>query len=89
MCFSATADVAVGAALAPIAVLPHREVRHRRELPFALLPTVFAVRQFIEAFIWTRQDGSPPSSLTHLAVLTYLFIAFPLLPTRVPLGGCC
>ena len=86
MCFSATADLAVGAALTPIAVLSLREVKHPREVPFALLPTVFAVHQFIEAFIWANQHKSTPSSLTHVAVSAYVVIAFPLLPTLVPLS---
>ncbi len=45
MCFSLQADLVAGAALVPIAVLSLREVRTRRELPFALLPALFCVHQ--------------------------------------------
>lgn len=84
MCFSATADLAVGAALVPVAVATLREVRHRRELPFALLPAVFAVHQLIEAAIWPT--ANMPPGVVHAATLAYVFIAFPLLPTLVPVA---
>jgi hypothetical protein len=82
MCFSITADLVVGAALVPVAVATLREVRHWREVPFALLPTVFAVHQFIEAAVWP--DGMFSAGLVHLATRAYVFIALPLLPALVP-----
>jgi hypothetical protein len=84
MCFSPTADLAVGVALVPVAVLTLREVRRWREVPFAILPTVFAGHQLIEAAIWPGTPVSP--FVVHIAVLAYLFIAMPLLPTLVPLA---
>jgi hypothetical protein len=86
MCFSLTADLSAGIALIPVAVLSLREVKHRRELLFALLPTVFAVHQLIEAAIWAGQDGDISTEAAHLAVFAYLFIALPLLPTLFPLS---
>lgn len=86
MCFSLTADLVVGIALLPVAVLSLREVKHRRELLFALLPTVFAVHQLIEAAIWLRQDGDISAGAAHLAVFAYLLIALPMLPTLFPLS---
>jgi hypothetical protein len=86
MCFSATADLVVGAALVPVAVASLHEVRHRRELPFALLPTIFAVHQFLEAAVWGGQEGHVPDGLAHVALLAYLFIAYPLLPTLIPVA---
>jgi hypothetical protein len=88
MCFSATADLAVGAALVPIAVASLREVRHRRELPFALLPTVFAIHQFVEALVWAGQEGNVPSGIAEVPMRAYLFIAYPLLPTLIPVQCC-
>jgi len=86
MCFSVTADLAVGAALVPVAAVTLREVMHWRELPFALLPAVFAVHQFLEAVVWAGQDGRVSAGAAHLAMIAYLFIALPLLPTLVPLA---
>ncbi|MDR3665106.1 MAG: hypothetical protein P4L86_32765 [Mycobacterium sp.] len=86
MCFSATADLVVGVALLPVAALALREVKHWREVPFALLPTVFAVHQFIEAAIWAGQGGNVSAGVAHFAILAYLVIALPLLPTYIPLS---
>ncbi|BCZ25153.1 DUF6629 domain-containing protein [Mycobacterium senriense] len=82
MCFSITADLVVGTALVPVAVATLREVKHWREVPFALLPTIFAVHQFIEAAVWPNGVVSP--GLAHLAMRAYVFIALPLLPALVP-----
>jgi hypothetical protein len=84
MCFSATADLVVGAALIPVAIASLREVRHSRELPFALLPMLFAVHQFVEAAVWAGQDGEVSSGAAEVAMRAYLFIAYPLLPTLIP-----
>ncbi|WP_234787270.1 DUF6629 family protein [Mycolicibacter sinensis] len=81
-----TADLVAGTALLPVAALSLREVKAARELPFALLPTVFAVHQFIEAAVWAHQDRDLSAGLGHLAVLAYLLIALPLLPTLVPVS---
>lgn len=86
MCFSVTADLVVGTALLPVAVLSLREVRCRRELPFALLPTVFAVHQLIEAVVWARLSGNVSAEVGAAAVLAYVLIALPLLPTLLPLS---
>ena len=72
----------MGTALVPVAVVTLREVKHWREVPFALLPTVFAVHQFIEAAVWPNGAVSP--GLAHLAIRAYVFIALPLLPALVP-----
>jgi len=86
MCFSMTADLVAGTALLPVAALSLREVKHWRELPFALLPMIFALHQYIESVVWARQDGDVSAWVAHLAVLAYLLIALPLLPTYVPLS---
>jgi hypothetical protein len=86
MCFSMTADLLAGTALIPVAALTLREVKQPRELPFALLPAIFSVHQFIEAGVWAGQDGDWSGGVVHLAVLAYVLIAFALLPTYVPLS---
>ena len=86
MCFSMTADLVAGAVLAPVAALSLREVKHRRELLFALLPAIFAVHQFLEVAVWAGLDGDVSAGPAHLAMRAYLFIAWPLLPMYVPLA---
>ncbi|MGV0992874.1 MAG: DUF6629 family protein [Mycobacterium sp.] len=81
-----TADLVAGTALLPVAALSLREVRRPREVPFALLPAIFAAHQFMEVFVWAGLDGTVPPGLAELAMRMYLFIAWPLLPTYVPLA---
>jgi hypothetical protein len=77
-----TADLAVGTVLIPVAAATLREVKHWRELPFALLPNVFAVHQFLEAAVWP--NGVVSAGMAHFALRAYVFIAMPLLPALVP-----
>lgn len=81
-----TADLVAGTALIPVAALSLREVRKPRELPFALLPAIFAVHQFLEVAVWAGLDGDVSAGVANLAMRAYLFIAWPLLPTYVPLA---
>lgn len=76
----------VGTALVPVAVLSLREVRCRRELPFASLPAIFALHQLLEVFVWAGLNGDVSDGAAQLAMRAYLFIAWPLLPTYVPLA---
>lgn len=81
-----TADLVAGAALVPVAALSLREVKHRRELLFALLPAIFAAHQFLEVAVWAGLDGDVSAGAANLAMRAYLFIAWPLLPTYLPLA---
>jgi hypothetical protein len=87
VCFSLEADVVVGLGLLPVGVLALREVRTARELPFAALPLLFAVHQLVEAVVWAGEDLLVPAGVAAAAAaLAYLLVAFPLLPTLVPLA---
>lgn len=86
MCFSLEADLAAAAALTPIAVLAVRAAPSRRHLAIAALPGIFAVHQFIEAFVWAGFDGRVGQSVSDAAIHAYLVIAQILLPILVPLA---
>ena len=86
MCFSATANFAGSAVLATIGVATLREVKHRRELLFAALPTLFAVHQFIEGFVWLGIDGKLPKPVVHDAGAAFMLYAQGLLPLLLPLS---
>lgn len=81
-----TADLVAGTALIPVAALSLREVRKPRELLFAALPAIFAAHQFLEVAVWAGLDGDVSAGMAELAMRAYLFIAWPLLPTYVPLA---
>jgi hypothetical protein len=86
MCFSVEADVTVGLLILPVAVASLREVRHVREVPFAALPLLFALHQFVEAVVWAGADGQVSAELQHAAAMAYLAYALPVLPTLVPMA---
>jgi hypothetical protein len=52
MCFCATVNFAGSAVLGVVGVAALLEVKHRRELLFAALPSLFALHQFTEGFVW-------------------------------------
>jgi hypothetical protein len=86
VCFSATANFVGSAALGAIGVVTLTKVKHRRELLFAALPTLFAVHQFIEGFVWLGLDGILSPAVTHDMSAAYMLYAQGLLPFLLPLS---
>jgi hypothetical protein len=86
MCFSATANFVGSGVLATIGVATYTQVKHSRELMFASLPTLFAVHQFIEGFVWLGLDGYVPPWVTHDAGAAFMLYAQGLLPALIPLS---
>jgi hypothetical protein len=86
MCFSATANFVGSGVLGTIGVVTLTKVKHRRELLFAALPTLFAVHQFIEGFVWLGLDGILPASVAHNMGAAFMLYAQGLLPFLLPLG---
>jgi len=69
-----------------VGVVTLTKVRHRRELLFAALPTLFAVHQFIEGFVWLGLDGILSPTVTHDMGAAYMLYAQGLLPFLLPLS---
>src|ERR1700685_383339 len=86
MCFSAAANFVGSGALAAIGVVTFTKVKHRRELLFAALPTLFAVHQFIEGFVWLGLDGVLSPAVTHDMGAAFMLYAQGLLPFLLPLS---
>jgi hypothetical protein len=86
VCFSAAANFVGSTALAGIGVVTLTKVKHRRELLFAALPTLFAVHQFIEGFVWLGLDGILSPTVTHNMGTAFMLYAQGLLPLLLPLG---
>jgi len=62
------------------------KVKHRRELLFAALPTLFAVHQFIEGFVWLGLDGILSPVVAHNMGAAFMLYAQGLLPFLLPLS---
>lgn len=85
MCFSATASFIAGAALTAVGAVTISRVRRPAELPFALIPGLFAVQQMIEGALWLTFANEAPqlnAVLTH----AYSFFSHVLWPIYVPIA---
>jgi hypothetical protein len=86
MCFSATANFVGSGVLAAVGVVTLTKVKHRRELLFAALPTLFAVHQFIEGFVWLGLDGILSPAVTRDMGAAFMLYAQGILPLLLPLS---
>ena len=86
MCFSAEVNFAGSAVLGAVGIGTLTKVKHRRELLFAALPTLFAIHQFIEGFVWLGLDGILSPTVTHNMAAAFMLYAQGLLPLLMPLS---
>jgi hypothetical protein len=86
MCFSAAANFVGSGVLATVGVATLTKVKHKRELLFASLPTLFAIHQFIEGFVWLGLDGMMSAKVTHNMGAAFMLYAQGLLPFLLPLS---
>jgi hypothetical protein len=86
VCFSAAANFIGSGVLGTIGVVTLTKVKHRRELLFAALPTLFAVHQFIEGFVWLGLDGVLSPAAAHNMGAAFMLYAQGLLPFLLPLS---
>jgi hypothetical protein len=86
MCLSAAANFTGSGILGTVGVLTLTKVKHRRELLFASLPTLFALHQFIEGFVWLGLDGMLPPKITHNMGAAFMLYAQGILPFLLPLS---
>ena len=86
MCFSATANFVGSGVLGAVGVVTLTKVKHRRELLFAALPTLFALHQFIEGFVWLGLDGILSPAVAHDMGAAFMLYAQGLLPFLLPLS---
>jgi len=86
MCFSATANFVGSGVLGAVGAVTLTQVKHRRELLFASLPTLFAIHQFTEGFVWLGLDGYLSATVTHDMGAAFVLYAQGLLPFLMPLS---
>jgi hypothetical protein len=86
LCFSAAANFIGSGVLGAVGVVTLTKVKHRREILFASLPTLFAVHQWIEGFVWLGLDGTLSPRVMHDAGEAFVLYAQGLLPLLIPLG---
>jgi len=85
MCFSATASFAAGGFLLGLGTVTLRLARTPRERPFAAIPMLFAIQQFIEGVIWLTFNHDAPQ-LNTVMTHAYSFFSHVLWPVYVPVA---
>ena len=70
MCFSATASFTAGIVLTVIGVATVKKTQRKTEIPFAMVPLLFGLQQFIEGLLWLSFQFN-----SHLlnVIMTYVF----------------
>jgi len=86
MCFSATANFVGFGVLGAIGVAALLEVKQRRELLLAAVPSLFALHQGIEGFVWLGLEHRLPAIVAHDAAAAYVLYAQGILPFLLPLS---
>jgi hypothetical protein len=86
VCFSAAANFVGSGVLGAVGVVTLRKVKHRREVLFAALPTLFAIHQFMEGFVWLGLDGILSPAVAHDMGAAFMLYAQGLLPFLLPLS---
>lgn len=86
MCFSANASFAAGIVLSAIGVAAIRKVQHKSQIPFAVIPLIFAVQQITEGFLWLSLPDPAKSATSHALTIIFLIFAQLVWPLYVPLS---
>jgi hypothetical protein len=90
MCWSPTADLVAGGAIAAVGAACIASTRRARDLPLATLPLLLGVHQLVESVVWRNADNAANAGVMRAvggtAVSLWAVIAYPLLPALVPLA---
>ena len=85
MCFSATASFVAGTALSATGAVTLAETKKKSDIPFASIPLLFGIQQFVEGAVWLSFQYSA-QIFNHIATYAYLGLAYVLWPIFVPLS---
>ncbi len=84
MCFSPTASFAAGVAIGTVGIATLKNVKDRREIPFALVPLIFGIQQIIEGFVWLSFGWEPGLHQTFAVI--YSIFALSVWPMCLPVA---
>jgi hypothetical protein len=84
MCFSAPASFIAGAVLTGVGTASLRRTAGSRLYPFAAIPLLFAVQQFIEGGLWIVLSSPDRVHFSEALTWPYLFLSQMLWPIWVP-----
>ena len=84
MCFSATASFISGSVLLVVGSVTLSKVKTASQLPFALIPILFALQQFFEGIVWLSLTHSDFYEWNRFGTIAFLILAQVLWPVYVP-----
>jgi cytochrome bd-type quinol oxidase subunit 2 len=82
MCFSAPVSFAASGLIGATGIATYRIAKGKHEIPFASIPLIFALHQFLEGIMWS---ATPGSTLRIFTLYFYLMIAVVLWPIATPI----
>jgi hypothetical protein len=86
MCFSAGASFGASAVLGTLSVATLKNVKGSAQVPFAMIPLMFAVQQAAEGMLWIGLSGTEHESWRHFPIYIFLIFAQLIWPIWVPLS---
>ena len=86
MCFSASVSFAASAFVASAGILAIRATQKPAERPFASVPILFAIQQFIEGVLWLLLPHVGTTPATQGLTQVYAFFIGVIWPIMIPLG---
>jgi hypothetical protein len=84
MCFSATASFTVSSALIAGGVVAIKMAPSGKVIPFASIPLIFGIQQFIEGVVWLSFVNQYYAQWQNAATHSFIFIAQVVWPLWVP-----
>ena len=83
MCFSVTASFVAGTVLSATGAVTIKKAKTKSEIPFATIPLLFGVQQFVEGAVWLSFQYSA-QIFNQIATYAYLGFSYVLWPIFVP-----
>jgi hypothetical protein len=84
MCFSASASFGASIVLGTVGVITLKKVKAPQQIPFAVIPLMFAVQQFSEGMLWIGLSDPAHAAWRHFPVYIFLIFAQLVWPSWVP-----
>ena len=86
MCFSAGASFGISAVLMAGGISAVRKASVQSQLPFAFIPIIFSMQQFIEGILWMSLTNPIYENWQQVSTYTFLIIAQVAWPVWVPVS---
>ena len=86
MCFSASASFGVSAVLFIGGVVAIKNTKDFFQIPFASIPFLFSIQQFVEGLNWLSLTDSDYSNINSISTHVFLLFAQVVWPTLVPVS---